>query len=207
MITLDVECYVNGTKDYIDKSINIIMPIDEIDEEMVKTKDLEIETNHMHIHEHEDGTKHSHEHTHYDDIEDHFHEHEEKKEPKKQIKKKEIVRPSSRTGIEIPKTAKIGKEFTIKLSKKWDEIQVDVMNGLHKATPTTEDPFRKPDLTGDTFLTVHGKDVDTLTFKMANWIPVKGKEINVLEKGDVLVKVYAVNKATDKTEFQTVSVS
>ena len=207
MITLDVECYVNGTKDYIDKSIHIIMPIDEIDEEMVKTKDLEIETNHMHIHEHEDGTKHSHEHTHYDDIEDHFHEHEEKKEPKKQIKKKEIVRPSSRTGIEIPKTAKIGKEFTIKLSKKWDEIQVDVMNGLHKATPTTEDPFRKPDLTGDTFLTVHGKDVDILTFKMANWIPVKGKEINVLEKGDVLVKVYAVNQATDKTEFQTVSVS
>ena len=42
---------------------------------------------------------------------------------------------------------------------------------------------------------------------MANWIPVKGKEINVLEKGDVLVKVYAVNQATDKTEFQTVSVS
>ena len=80
MITLDVECYVNGTKDYIDKSIHIIMPIDEIDEEMVKTKDLEIETNHMHIHEHEDGTKHSHEHTHYDDIEDHFHEHEEKKD-------------------------------------------------------------------------------------------------------------------------------
>ena len=104
MSTLDVECYVNGTKDYIDKSIHIIMPIDEIDEEMVKTKDLEIETNHMHIHEHEDGTKHSHEHTHYDDIEDHFHEHEEKKEPKKQIKKKEIVRPSSRTGIEIPKS-------------------------------------------------------------------------------------------------------
>ena len=45
------------------------MPIDEIDEEMIKTKDLEIETNHKHEHEHEDGTKHSHEHTHSDDIE------------------------------------------------------------------------------------------------------------------------------------------
>ena len=81
------------------------MPIDEIDEEMIKTKDLEIETNHKHEHEHEDGTKHSHEHTHSDDIEDHSHKHENK--PKKESKKKEVVRPSSKTGIEIPKSAKI----------------------------------------------------------------------------------------------------
>ena len=181
------------------------MPIDEIDEEMIKTKDLEIETNHKHEHEHEDGTKHSHEHTHSDDIEDHSHKHENK--PKKESKKKEVVRPSSKTGIEIPKSAKIGKDFTVKCSKKWEESQIDVMNGLHKAEPTTEDPFRKPDLTGDTFLTVHGNDVDGVTFKMANWMPVKGKEINVLEKGDVLVKVYVVNQASDKTEFQVVSVS
>ena len=181
------------------------MPIDEIDEEMIKTKDLEIETNHKHEHEHEDGTKHSHEHTHFDDIEDHSHKHENK--PKKESKKKEVVRPSSKTGMEIPKSAKIGKDFTVKFSKKWEESQIDVMNGFRKAEPTTEDPFRKPDLTGDTFLTIHGKDVDKVTFKMANWMPVKGKEINVLEKGDVLVKVYVVNQATDKTEFQVVSVS
>jgi hypothetical protein len=185
------------------------MPIDEIDEEMIKTKDLEIETKHEHEHEHEDGTKHSHEHTHSDDIEDHSHKHDSKPKtkPKNEPKKKEVVRPSSKTGIEIPKTAKIGKDFTIKFSKKWDQCQIDVMNGLHKAEPTTEDPFRKPDLTGDTFLTVHGNDVDGVTFKMANWMPVKGKEINVLEKGDVLVKVYVVNQASDKTEFQVVSVS
>ena len=207
-ITLDVECYESGTRVYIDNN-SVYGMIDEIDEDMIKTKDLEISTqvDHKHEHKHEDGTKHSHEHSHSEDIEDHSHSHSEKKKTVKSEVKKEIVRPSSKTGIEIPKTAKIGKEFTIKLSKKWDEIQVDIMNGLHKATPTTEDPFRKPDLTGDTFLTVHGKDVDILTFKMANWIPVKGKEINVLEKGDVLVKVYAVNQATDKTEFQLVSVS
>jgi len=207
LITLDVECYASGTKDYIDNTLYTIMAIDEIDEEMVKTKDLEIETNHEHKHKHEDGTKHSHEHKHSDDMEDHSHEHKKKKEPKKEVKKKEIIKPSSKTGIEIPKTGKIGKDFTIKLSKTWDEVQVDVMNGLHKATPTTEDPFRKPDLTGNTFLTVHGKNTDTVTFIMANWIPVKGEEINVLDKGDVLIKVYAVNQATDKTEFQLVTLS
>ncbi len=42
----------------------------------------------------------------------------QKLNPKNEPKKKEVVRPSSKTGIEIPKTAKIGKDFTIKFSKK-----------------------------------------------------------------------------------------
>ena len=63
-ITLDVECYESGTRVYIDNN-SVYGMIDEIDEDMIKTKDLEISTqvDHKHEHKHEDGTKHSHEHS------------------------------------------------------------------------------------------------------------------------------------------------
>ena len=100
--------------------------------------------------------------------------------------------------IHIPEEAKKGIDFTINFGKKWDFSKVEVLNGLRKATPTTNDPFKKPDLTGDAFVTITNEDVDKVTFPMSNIIDVKGKKIDVVKKEKVLINVHVWNQSTEE---------
>ena len=175
--------------------------------EDIKTDDLKITftkppyTEHKHEHTHEDGTTHSHEHTHEGSEETHDHEHV----------KEEIVKskkPQVKSGkIHVPEEAKKGKDFTINFGKKWDFSEVELLNGLRKATPTTNDPFKKSDLTGDAFINITNRDVDKVTFPMSNIIDVKGKKIDVIKKEKIIVQVHVWDQATEEFESKVISIS
>jgi len=180
--------------------------------EDIKTDDLKITftkppyTEHEHEHTHEDETTHSHEHTHEGSEE--IHDHEHVKEEIVKSKSKKSKEPQVKSGkIHIPEEAKKGKDFTINFGKKWDFSEVELLNGLRKATPTTADPFKKPDLTGDAFVTITSEGIDKVTFPMSNIIDVKGKKIDVIEKEKILVNVHVWNQATDEFESKVISVS
>ena len=159
---------------------------------------------HEHEHTHEDNPAHSHEHTHDGSEEIHDHEHVKEETVKKTKKSKE---PQVRSGkIHIPEDAKKGKDFTINFGKKWDFTEVELLNGLRKATPTTNDPFKNPDLTGDAFVTITNEDVDKVTFPMSNIIDVKGKKIDVVKKEKVLINVHVWNQATEEFESKVISI-
>ena len=182
--------------------------------EDIKTDDLKISfteppytdetVKHEHEHIHEDGTNHSHEHTHEGSEEIHDHEHVKEETVKKTKKSKE---PQVRSGkIHIPEDAKKGKDFTINFGKKWDFSEVELLNGLRKAIPTTNDPFKKPDLTGDAFVTITNENVDKVIFPMSNIIDVKGKKIDVVKKEKVLINVHVWNQATEEFESKVISI-
>ena len=122
-------------------------------------------------------------------------------------KPKKGKKPQARSGkISIPDEAKKGKDFTINFGKKWDFSEVELLNGLRKATPTTNDPFKKSDLTGDAFINIASRDVDKVTFPMSNIIDVKGKKIDVLKKGEkILIKVHVWNQATEESKSKVIT--
>ena len=183
--------------------------------EDIKTDDLKISfteppytdetVKHEHEHTHGDNPAHSHEHIHDGSEEIHDHEHVKEETVKKTKKSKE---PQVKSGkISIPSEAKKGKDFTINFGKKWAFSEVELLNGLRKATPTTNDPFKKPDLTGDAFVTITNEDVDKVTFPMSNIIDVKGKKIDVVKKEKVLINVHVWNQATEEFESKVIYIS
>ena len=135
----------------------------------------------------------------------HDHEHVKEETVKKTKKSKE---PQVKSGkINIPSEAKKGKDFTINFGKKWAFSEVELLNGLRKATPTTNDPFKNPDLTGDAFINITNRDVDKVTFPMSNIIDVKGKKIDVIKKEKIIVQVHVWDQATEEFESKVISVS
>ncbi len=75
--------------------------------------------------------------------------------------------PYNRNDVEIPDTAKLGEEYTIKFNRSFTEIELNIYQGSEV------------------------KDTDSITWDFYDPVPLKGKIFNGLVAGEYLVKLHA----------------
>lgn len=91
--------------------------------------------------------------------------------------------PYNRNDVEIPDTAKLGEEYTVKFNRDFTEIELNIYQGSEVK-----------DTGGRNSNIVHTstvKNTDSITWDFYDPVPLKGKIFNGLIAGEYLVKLHA----------------
>ncbi len=91
--------------------------------------------------------------------------------------------PFNRNDVEIPDTAILGKEYTVKFNKEFTEINLQVYQGKE----VIDTGGRNSNIVHDSTV----KNADSITWDFYDPVPLKGKIFNGLVAGDYLVKLHA----------------
>ncbi len=110
-----------------------------------------------------------------------------------------IEKPNPYNGndTDIPDTAKLGEEYTVKFNKEYKEINLQVYQG----SEVIDTGGRNSNIVHDSTV----KNTDSITWDFYDPVPLKGKVFNGLVAGEYLVKLHAHGtRAGDEIETEKV---